>query len=76
MCGKKPKAPKVVQRDPVKEAEAAANAAAVKANAETANRRRRRQESSLLAAAGAKGVGGKARASLLAQASGKDTLGA
>lgn len=67
--------PAVVQRDPKAEAEAAAIDAAKKANAETASRRRRKQESSLLAS-GAQGVKGAAGSSLLATASGKDTLGA
>ena len=75
MCGGgKPKTPAVVQRDPAAEAEAAANAAAVKANEEAATRRKRKHESSLLAS-GAKGVQGQAGASLLASAQGKDTLG-
>jgi hypothetical protein len=72
MCGGG--APKVVQRDPKAEAEAAANEAAMKANSEAAARRRRKQESSLLAS-GAQGVKGQAGASLLASAQGKDTLG-
>lgn len=67
--------PKVVQRDPKAEAEAAANEAAMKANSEAASRRRRKQESSLLAS-GAQGVQGPSGSSLLASANGKATLGA
>jgi len=53
MCGKAPKAPKVVQqqvvqRDPVAEQAEAERKAAVEANVERAATRRRRQRSSLL----------------------------
>jgi hypothetical protein len=76
MCGifSSPKTPKVVQRDPQAEADAAANKAAQKANSETAARRRRQQESSLLAT-GAQGVAGPSGSSLLSSAYGKDRLG-
>lgn len=73
MCGGGSR-PAVVQRDPKAEAEAAANEAAKKANAETASRRRSKQRSSLLTT-GAQGVQGPAGTSLLATASGKDSLG-
>lgn len=64
----KPKAPKVVAPpDPAIEAQAAADAAAVKANEETATRKKRKAESSLLTS-GAAGTG-----SVLSQ--GKSTLG-
>ena len=65
--GSKPKAPKVVAPpDPAIEAQKAADAAAVKANEETATRKKRKAESSLLSSAGAGG-------SVLEQ--GKRTLG-
>ncbi|PTS84004.1 hypothetical protein DBR00_11530 [Pseudomonas sp. HMWF032] len=70
--GSKPKKPKVVaqpaQPDPAVEAQKAADAAAVKANEETATRKKRRAESSLLSSAGAQGSG-----TVLSQ--GKSTLG-
>lgn len=67
--GSKPKKPKVVQQeDPQVTAQKAADAAAIKANAETASRKRRKQGSSLLSSGGARGTG-----TVLAQ--GKDTLG-
>lgn len=72
MCGGSP--PAVVQRDPKAEAEFAASEAAKKANAETVARKKRLNASSLLAT-GAQGVTTSAP-SLLAQASGKNTLGA
>ncbi|KAA8560580.1 hypothetical protein FX985_00630 [Pseudomonas extremaustralis] len=66
--GSKPKAPKVVEPpDPAIEAQKAADAAAVKANEETATRKKRKAESSLLTS-GAAGTG-----SVLSQ--GKSTLG-
>ena len=65
MCGKTPKTPTVVQRDPVAEQKQAEAEAQVKANSETATRRRRRNRSSLLAG----GATGAAESpSLLAQA--------
>lgn len=48
MCGKSPRTPTVVQRDPVEEQRQAEAEAQTKANAELANTRRRRQRSSLL----------------------------
>ena len=64
--GSKPKAPKVVEPpDPAIEAQKAADAAAVKANEETATRKKRKADSSLLSS-GAQG-------SVLSQ--GKSTLG-
>jgi hypothetical protein len=67
--GSKPKKPKVVaQPDPAIEAQKAADAAAVKANEETATRKKRKSESSLLSSAGAQGSG-----TVLSQ--GKSTLG-
>ncbi|SEB73087.1 hypothetical protein SAMN05216178_2038 [Pseudomonas saponiphila] len=66
--GSKPKAPKVVPPpDPAIEAQKAADAAAIKANEETATRKKRKAESSLLTS-GAQGSG-----SVLS--SGKSTLG-
>jgi len=53
MCGKAPKAPKVVQRDPVAEQAEAERKAAIEANAEIASTRRRRQRSTLLTAGAA-----------------------
>ena len=54
--GSKPKAAKVVQtEDPAVTAQKAADAAAVKANEETATRKKRKAESSLLSSAGAAG---------------------
>lgn len=69
MGSKKPKKPAVVQQpDPQVEAQKAADAAAIKANAETATRKRRKQDSTLLSSAGARGTG-----TVLGK--GKDTLG-
>lgn len=66
--GSKPSKPKVVQtEDPAVTAQKAADAAAVKANEETATRKKRKAESSLLSTGGAAG-------SVLDQ--GKRTLGA
>ena len=66
--GSKPKAAKVVQtEDPAVTAQKAADAAAVKANEETATRKKRKAESSLLTSSAA-GTG-----SVLSQ--GKSTLG-
>lgn len=77
MCGK-PKAPKVVERDPVAEQRQAEAKAMTESNLELASRRRRRRESSLLTL-GAQGlVGGSGSGggrSLLASAVGKSTLG-
>lgn len=67
MCGKAPKAPEVVKRDPIAEQKQAEALAQVKANTELAAVRRRRQRSSLLPS-GAKGVTGAPPPSLLAQA--------
>lgn len=66
MCGKAPKAPKVVERDPVAEQAAAEAKAMVAANAELASTRKRRQRSTLLTA----GAGGSTApaASLLSTA--------
>ncbi|MDR1163395.1 MAG: hypothetical protein LBM17_06130 [Candidatus Accumulibacter sp.] len=66
--------PKVVERDPQAEAEAAAAEAAKKANQEAAEKKKRYKGSSLLAS-GARGVSGSAANSLLEQARGKDLLG-
>lgn len=66
--GSKPKKPKVVQQpDPQVEAQKAADAAAAKANEETAVRKKRKAESSLLSSGGAQGT------TVLSQ--GKSTLG-
>ncbi len=74
MCGGSP--PPVTQRDPKAEAEFAASEAARKANAETAARKKRIAASSLLST-GAQGVTNSSNTqTLLAQASGKQTLGA
>ena len=75
MCGsqKKPKTPKVVQRDPNAEARKAAEAAALVANQEAANARARKQRNNLLAR-GAAGVQGQANV-MGGQAVGKQTLG-
>lgn len=74
MCGK-PKAPKVVERDLVAEQRVAEANAASEANMALASRRRRRRESSLLTL-GADGLaGGGVTPSLLAQATGRSTLG-
>lgn len=74
MCGK-PKAPKVVERDPVADQRAAEAQAATQSNLELASRRRRRRESSLLTL-GAQGLtGGSNARTLLASAIGKSTLG-
>jgi len=68
--GSKPKAPKVVATpDPAIEAQKAADAAAVKANEETATRKKRKADSSLLTS----GAQGSATGSVLSQ--GKSTLG-
>lgn len=77
MCGGG-KPPKVVKRDPKAEAEQAANEAAFKANSEIAAIRKRKQGASLLAAGanGTQGVVSPVRSTLLASASGKNTLGA
>lgn len=65
--GSKPSKPKVVAtEDPAVTAQKAADAAAQKANEETAVRKKRKTESSLLSSAGAQG-------SVLSQ--GKGTLG-
>lgn len=67
--GSKPKKPAVVQQpDPQVEAQKAADAAAVKANEETAIRKKRKSESSLLSS-GAQGT-----STVMGQ--GKSTLGA
>ncbi len=66
--------PKVVKRNPQAEADAAANAAAQMANEELSALRRKRRQNSLLTT-GAQGVDTKLGASLLANASGKSTLG-
>ncbi len=50
-----PEAPKVVQRDPQKEAEEAANKAAEKANIELAQKKKQRRANSLLSTGGEKG---------------------
>lgn len=73
MCGKAPKTPKVIERDPIAEQRQAEAEAQVKANSETAARRRRRNASggglSGMRAA-MLGTGGEAK-SLLAQATPK-----
>ena len=66
MCGSKPKAPKVVERDPVAEQRRAEAEATIAENRERSNTRRRRQRSSLLTL-GAGGAADPGR-SLLAQA--------
>jgi hypothetical protein len=67
--------PKVVKTDPVADADAAANEAAAKANAETATRKRRKADSSLLSTGGAQGVTPTTGGNLLSTAAVKDTLG-
>ncbi|MCW0370259.1 hypothetical protein [Xanthomonas sacchari] len=52
MCGKTPKTPKVVERDPVAEQAVADAKAANDANAETAALKKRRNRSSLITGAG------------------------
>lgn len=74
MCGKTPKTPQVVQRDPIAEQIAAENKATMETNQETAAKRVRRRGSSLLTA-GAGGSSATAAPSLLAQTYGKATLG-
>lgn len=71
MCGKTPKTPKVVQRDPEAEQRRAEAEAAMKANAETAQRRRRRGGGAIARAvmdAVASAKGSQQAASLLQQA--------
>ena len=53
--GGSPKTPEVVQRDPQKEADEAANKAAEKANVELAQKKNQRRANSLLSTGGAKG---------------------
>lgn len=71
MCGKSPKTPQVIQRDPIAEQRAAEADAQIKANSEAAARRRRRNASgnggSLLQALNAQRL--QPAKSLLAQAS-------
>ncbi len=74
MCGK-PKAPKVVERDPVAEQRQAEAKAATESNMELAARRRRRRESSLLTVGAAGLTNDRSARSLLASAVGKSTLG-
>lgn len=52
MCGKTPKTPKVVERDPVAEQAAAATKAANDSNTEAAALKKRRNRSSLITGAG------------------------
>lgn len=56
MCGKTPKMPTVVQRDPVAEKAAADTKAANDANLETAALKKRRSRSSLITGAGEAGA--------------------
>ena len=71
MCGKQPKVPEVIHRDPIEERRIADAASQTEANSETANRRRRRNSSGggMTAAArvAARRSGGEGN-SLLAQA--------
>ena len=75
MCGskKKPKTPKVVQRDPAEEARKAAEEAAKKANEEAQAARLAKSKNNLLAR-GAAGVSGQANV-MGGRATGKMTLG-
>lgn len=66
MCGKAPKTPQVVQRDPIAEQAAADAQAQRETNAQLATRRRRRQQNSLLTT-GASGASAPTN-SLLSQA--------
>ncbi len=72
MCGKTPKVPTVIQRDPIAEQRIAEATAQLRTNSETANRRRRRHDSggnSMTAAArAAMRSGGPQTNTLLAQA--------
>lgn len=68
MCTSKPKPPKVVERDPVKEAAEAERLAAIEANKELAGRRQRYRASSL-STFGGRGHAGPARESAIAKAS-------
>jgi hypothetical protein len=71
MCPK-PKTPRVVERDPVADAAAAANAAQGKANAETAARRKRNRLNSLFTSGQrGSGMGGGTMASAYATAAGQ-----
>lgn len=72
MCGKTPKTPKVVERDPVAEQAAADAKAANDANTETAALKKRRNRSSLITGAGAETTGGALAPT--AQAAAKPTL--
>lgn len=72
MCGKTPKMPAVVQRDPVAEKAVADTKAANDANAETAALKKRRSRSSLITGAGAEG--GALAPSATAGAAAKPTL--
>lgn len=68
MCGKTPKTPKVVQRDPIAEQKAAEARAQIEANAATANKRRKRGMAGVVMGAMRQQQAATGGPSLLAQA--------